>query len=94
MYGTVICRETTTHSVVRQCPFCGELMVDDNRELLNSFPDFGILPFGCTKCIERPIEELNVPDGYVDFHNDVRAAKAFDEYRNAIAKAERAAGRL
>lgn len=86
-------QETSSYAIVRRCPFCGELMVGDNRELLNSF-EFGTLAFGCTKCIEKPIEQLQVPDGYADFHKNKRVAMVFDEYRSAIADAERRAGRL
>ena len=84
---------TSGYGIVKRCPFCGELMVGSNRELLNSF-EFGTLAFGCTKCIEKPIEQLQVPDGYADFHQNKRVAMVFNEYRTAIANAERLAGRL
>lgn len=86
-------QETSGYATVRRCPFCGEFMAGDNRELLNRF-DFGTMAFGCSKCIEKPIEQLQVPDGYADFHQNKRVAIVFDEYRKAIADAERRAGRL
>ena len=86
-------QETSGYSSVRRCPFCGALMMGDNRELLNRF-DFGTMAFGCSKCIEKPIAQLQVPDGYADFHKDKRVAMVFNEYRTAIANAERRAGRL
>ncbi len=80
---------------MKKCPFCGDHIFGDNRELLNDFGfDAPPVPFGCSHCITRPLSELNVPDGFIDFHKDARAAAAVDQYRRAIASAERLKGRL
>lgn len=88
-------RESIKHNaIVKRCEFCGEFIVGDNRLLTNDFGgDVGEINFGCSKCIERPLQELNIPDGFLDISNPA-VAEAIDEYRTAIAGAERIQGRL
>lgn len=87
-------KQTKRSGNAKRCPFCGELIIGSNRKLLNDFGALGVETVGCTRCITRPLSELKVPDGFVDFHKDPRAKEALEHYRRAIERAERAHGRL
>lgn len=77
---------------VPKCEFCGAPLVGDNRVLSNDCGLGEILTFGCSKCIEKPLGELNIPPMF-DLSSQ-RAKEAFNQYRRAIADAERKKGRL
>lgn len=74
------------------CKRCGEVMTETNRQLTAEFGDGIRIDFGCSNCIEKPIEQLDLSD----FRNSniPEFKQEFNKYRRIIAEQEKKRGNL
>ena len=90
-------REVLKHNVVLpRCKRCHELITTTNRLLTAEFDGGVQVDFGCSKCIERPIEELDLSEfnnaSIPEFREEFE--EEFNKYRKIIIEQEKKRGNL
>lgn len=90
-------REVFKHNVILpHCKRCGELITEENRLLTAEFDGGVQIDFGCSKCIERPIEELDLSEfrnaSIPEFQDEFK--EEFNKYRKIIIEEEKKRGNL